>query len=169
MGWTEGEGLGKHEDGMKACIQITRREEGTGLGNENTTPAATFKWNDQFWTNMYNSNASKFAGIKGEGASLIKDNSSSSSSSEESSSDDGPALTDRYGRRPTTKKSSSKKKVEKKVTPETSSDSDSDISEIEIVKAEKSYFVAVKESSKSIKKDKDSKKDKKKSKKSSKK
>ena len=151
MGWKEGEGLGKNEDGMKSCIQITRREEGTGLGNENTTPAATFKWNDSFWTDMYNQNASKFTGIKGEGASLINGNSSSSSSSSSESSDDEPAKK---------KKAAIKKKVET-----ASSDSDSDISEIEIVKAEKSYFVAVKEASKSIKKDKDSKKDKKKDKK----
>ena len=68
MGWQEGQGLGKNQDGMKDCIQITRREEGTGLGNENVTPAATFKWNDSFWTNMYNENASKFKGIKGEGS-----------------------------------------------------------------------------------------------------
>ena len=90
MGWKEGEGLGKNQDGMKDCIQITRREEGTGLGNENTTPAATFKWNDSFWTDMYNSNASKFATIKGEGTSKAKDSSSSSSSSSGDSSDSEP-------------------------------------------------------------------------------
>ena len=52
---------------MKECIQIKRREEGVGLGQENDTPAATFKWNDEFWTNMYNDNAKKFSGIQGDG------------------------------------------------------------------------------------------------------
>ena len=46
LGWQKGKGLGKHEDGMKDCIQIKRREEGTGLGDVNLTPAATFKWGD---------------------------------------------------------------------------------------------------------------------------
>ena len=34
MGWTEGAGLGANEDGRQECIQITRREEGVGLGGD---------------------------------------------------------------------------------------------------------------------------------------
>ena len=54
MGWAKGKGLGKNEYGMTDCIQIKRREEGTGLGDVNTTPAATFKWGDAFWDDAYN-------------------------------------------------------------------------------------------------------------------
>ena len=34
MGWEQGKGLGANMDGMTDCIQIKRREEGAGLGNE---------------------------------------------------------------------------------------------------------------------------------------
>lgn len=61
MGWEKGKGLGKHEDGMTDCIQIKRREENAGLGDVNTSKAATFKWGDAFWDNAYNSAAAKFA------------------------------------------------------------------------------------------------------------
>ena len=42
---------------MKDCIQIKRREEGAGLGQEAMTPSTKFKWNDSFWTDIYNENA----------------------------------------------------------------------------------------------------------------
>ena len=64
MGWSKGKGLGKNEDGMKDCIQIKRREEGTGLGDVNLTPAATFKWGDSFWDDAYNTAAKNFAAIE---------------------------------------------------------------------------------------------------------
>ena len=54
LGWETGKGLGKNEDGMKDCIQVKRREEGVGLGQENMTPSTSFKWNDKFWDNAYN-------------------------------------------------------------------------------------------------------------------
>lgn len=41
-----GKGLGKNEHGDTEVIQIKRREEGMGLGGENTSPAVTFKWSD---------------------------------------------------------------------------------------------------------------------------
>ena len=85
MGWTAGNGLGKKEDGMKECIQIKRREEGTGLGQEASTPSTAFKWNDTFWTDIYNKNISKFGDIKGEGVKVTADSSSSDSSDEEES------------------------------------------------------------------------------------
>ena len=64
FGWEKGKGLGKKEDGMKDCIQIKRREEGAGLGDVNLTPAATFKWGDQFWDDAYNKAAKNFAAIE---------------------------------------------------------------------------------------------------------
>ena len=32
MGWEDGKGLGKKMDGLNEPIQVTRREEGAGLG-----------------------------------------------------------------------------------------------------------------------------------------
>ena len=32
LGWSEGKGLGRNEDGMKEVIQVKRREVGSGLG-----------------------------------------------------------------------------------------------------------------------------------------
>ena len=89
MGREQGKGLGKHETGMKECIQVERRDDGTGLGQENEdtdkNKTKNFKWNDAFWTNMYNSNAKKFGEIKGgkQGSKLIADDSSSESSSDD--------------------------------------------------------------------------------------
>merc|ERR1712086_341073 len=66
-GTTEGLKLGKNEDGMEDCIQISRRDVGVGLGLEDMEGEAderikkkTMKWNDPFWDNLYNANASKF-------------------------------------------------------------------------------------------------------------
>ena len=65
LGWNEGKGLGKNEDGMKECIQVTRREEGTGLGQDEVKASTAFKWNDAFWDDVYNKNVAKFKTIKG--------------------------------------------------------------------------------------------------------
>ena len=66
MGWETGKGLGANEDGRLECIQVKRREEGVGLGQDagedgglekvkvNGIDKKEFKWNDSFWTNMYN-------------------------------------------------------------------------------------------------------------------
>ena len=87
MGWSQGKGLGKKEDGMKECIQVKRRDEGAGLGQENEKSSNSFKWNDTFWTDIYNKNITKFGEIKGDGVSAkIADDSSSSSSDSEDNS-----------------------------------------------------------------------------------
>jgi hypothetical protein len=49
---------------MTDVLQIKRREEGQALGAENASPAVTFKWNDSFWVDVYNSAASKFQAIQ---------------------------------------------------------------------------------------------------------
>ena len=54
-----GKGLGKNEDGQVDPLQIKRREEGQALGAVNESPAATFKWSDTFWVDMYNSTVQK--------------------------------------------------------------------------------------------------------------
>ena len=49
-GWKSGDGLGKSGQGMKECIQITKRyDENEGLGKKKA------KMNDQWWENNYNS------------------------------------------------------------------------------------------------------------------
>lgn len=64
MGWEKGKGLGKNLDGMTDCIQIKRRDEGTGIGNVDETPAATFKWSNAFWDDAYKQAADNFKHIE---------------------------------------------------------------------------------------------------------
>ena len=64
MGWEKGKGLGKNLDGMTDCIQIKRRDEGTGIGDVNETPAATFKWGNAFWDDAYKQAADNFKHIE---------------------------------------------------------------------------------------------------------
>ena len=88
MGWTQGQGLGLNNDGRTECIQVTRREEGVGLGGELGEGESTkknFQWNDAFWTNMYNKNASKFKDVRRD---KNEDDSGSSSSEDDSSNSD---------------------------------------------------------------------------------
>lgn len=61
MGWTEGKGLGKTEDGISECVQQRRREEGQGLG---VADKKSFKWNDNWWDNIYSSAMKKFKYVK---------------------------------------------------------------------------------------------------------
>ena len=87
-GTAEGLKLGKNEDGMEDCVQISRREVGVGLGLDDREADAdermkkkTMKWNDPFWDNLYNANASKFQAVKTE----FKDDSSSEEDSDSDS------------------------------------------------------------------------------------
>ena len=57
MGWSEGKGLGKQEDGELDCVQIKRKEDATGLGTKEDKKK--FKWDDAFWVNMYDNVAKK--------------------------------------------------------------------------------------------------------------
>ena len=81
---------------------MKRREEGVGLGQDagedggmktlvNGVDKKDFKWNDSFWTDMYNGAAKKFSNVKGEGVK-VKDDDSSSSSSDSDSDSDEPAF-----------------------------------------------------------------------------
>ena len=59
MGWAEGKGLGKKENGDTDCFQIKRREDQSGLGTK--TEEKKFKWDDAFWVNMYDNVAKKLS------------------------------------------------------------------------------------------------------------
>ena len=58
MGWSEGKGLGKNEDGISECVQQRRREDGQGLGVN--TGKEGFKWNNNWWDDVYNNAIKKF-------------------------------------------------------------------------------------------------------------
>eukprot|EP00831_Metopus_contortus_P008541 TRINITY_DN13274_c0_g1_i2.p1 TRINITY_DN13274_c0_g1~~TRINITY_DN13274_c0_g1_i2.p1 ORF type:complete len:182 (-),score=36.68 TRINITY_DN13274_c0_g1_i2:116-637(-) len=62
MGWTEGKGLGKHEDGEAECFQVKRRADNAGVGSSPAGPAAP-SWNTAFWETMYNDAAKKLTVI----------------------------------------------------------------------------------------------------------
>jgi len=52
MGWTEGKGLGKNEDGMSSHIKISKREDAVGIGSEKLNLEVQNHmdswWNDSF-------------------------------------------------------------------------------------------------------------------------
>eukprot|EP00826_Nyctotherus_ovalis_P043976 TRINITY_DN46_c0_g1_i2.p1 TRINITY_DN46_c0_g1~~TRINITY_DN46_c0_g1_i2.p1 ORF type:complete len:131 (-),score=39.27 TRINITY_DN46_c0_g1_i2:113-505(-) len=54
LGWKEGKGLGKKEDGRTNCVQLKRRAENMGLGFEEAAPAEDPKWGNEFWETIYN-------------------------------------------------------------------------------------------------------------------
>ncbi|KDO29960.1 hypothetical protein SPRG_05150 [Saprolegnia parasitica CBS 223.65] len=56
MGWSQGKGLGKEEQGIATHIKVKRREENTGVGTE---AAKTEEQSNQWWYNVYNKMASK--------------------------------------------------------------------------------------------------------------
>ena len=57
MGWKEGNGLGKNQNGAKDCIQVRRREDGVGLGKGSAGP--TGGWKDDWWNDAYNNSMKK--------------------------------------------------------------------------------------------------------------
>lgn len=75
MGWTEGKGLGKNKDGIAECVQQRRREEGQGLG---VAEKKGFKWNDNWWDDVYSSAMKKFKYVKKDKKEVSSTSSSSS-------------------------------------------------------------------------------------------
>lgn len=58
MGWKEGQGLGKNEDGMSKHIVITKREENLGLGLDNSKAADSVQ--EQWWHNSFSKTLANF-------------------------------------------------------------------------------------------------------------
>ncbi|CAI5719615.1 unnamed protein product [Peronospora effusa] len=56
MGWSEGKGLGKNEQGIKSHVKVKRREELQGVGAEKE---AVKEQQNQWWYNVYDRMASK--------------------------------------------------------------------------------------------------------------
>ena len=47
-------------------LQIKRREEGQALGAEAQAAAASFRWGDQFWVDIYNKAAQQLTSVTNE-------------------------------------------------------------------------------------------------------
>lgn len=59
MGWTEGKGLGKNEDGMSSHIKISKREESVGLGSEKLNLEVQNHM-DSWWSDSFAQTLQKF-------------------------------------------------------------------------------------------------------------
>ena len=57
MGWKEGNGLGKDQNGQKDCVQVKRREDNVGLGRK--TLGGPTNWKDDWWNETYNNSIKK--------------------------------------------------------------------------------------------------------------
>jgi len=59
MGWTEGKGLGKNEDGMSSHIKISKRVDSVGLGSEKLNLEVQNN-NDSWWNDSFAQTLNKF-------------------------------------------------------------------------------------------------------------
>ncbi|KAJ2661313.1 hypothetical protein IWW48_002466 [Coemansia sp. RSA 1200] len=47
-GWKKGQGLGKHREGVKRAITVSRRTDNRGIGSDSS------QWNSNWWDHLYN-------------------------------------------------------------------------------------------------------------------
>ncbi|TEB20410.1 hypothetical protein C9890_0072 [Perkinsus sp. BL_2016] len=90
FGWKDGDGLGSDRQGMKECIQISRREENAGLGKGTEGMSSlSDEWGD-WWTASFNSIAKQISSSNSTKKRKRASSSSSSESSDSSCSSEGP-------------------------------------------------------------------------------
>jgi hypothetical protein len=89
MGWKEGQGLGRHEDGIAKHITLSKRDDNLGLGHDNAASAEGAK--DHWWNNHFSEKLAAFTSSIGKKnkkkTKKSKDKKSRESSSSSSSSD----------------------------------------------------------------------------------
>lgn len=61
MGWTEGQGLGKDEQGRSTYVQVKKKDDNAGLGKEK---AQQNNVNDQWYFNAFDSALANMGGRK---------------------------------------------------------------------------------------------------------
>eukprot|EP00935_MAST-01C_sp_MAST-1C-sp1_P002093 g2093.t1 len=61
MGWKEGKGLGKDEQGMTNHVKVQKKDDNTGIGAK---AAEMESFDDQWWFDVYNTAATKVTGKK---------------------------------------------------------------------------------------------------------
>lgn len=61
MGWSEGKGLGKKEDGMVEAIKVKKKEDNLGVGTQ-----VGYRWDTKWWEGAFNSIAAKISAVNAE-------------------------------------------------------------------------------------------------------
>lgn len=61
MGWAEGQGLGKEEQGRSTYVHVKKKDDNSGLGKEK---AQQNKVNDQWYFNAFDSALANMGGKK---------------------------------------------------------------------------------------------------------
>jgi hypothetical protein len=96
MGWKEGQGLGRNEDGIAKHITLSKRDDNLGLGHDNAASAEGAK--DHWWNNHFSEKLAAFTSSigkknkkKNKKSKDKKSRESSSSSSSDSDDSDSEA------------------------------------------------------------------------------
>eukprot|EP01071_Lankesteria_metandrocarpae_P014703 Lankesteria_metandrocarpae@DN881_c0_g1_i1.p1 len=87
-GWNEGDGLGRDKNGIKECIQVSKRESGLGLGGASKAENAASRWHN-WWDQLYDSVASSIDTTGALSQNSFTSLGSSDDSSDESDNEEG--------------------------------------------------------------------------------